>query len=134
MDELFLSHYYHKDLEPFRSISLNTEKTDEIVSRLSQIRGKAYGRFRNYEWYSSQRKETEQWLYKNYVEAGGIPIISNPIYFILGNSEYLESCYGENVKIYRIRFDEILEKKYRLLFQIVCLFMYLVKKEKCSCV
>ena len=111
MDGIFLTHYCHKDLEPFRSISSYSEKTDEIVNRLSQLEGKAYNRFRNYEWYASQRKETEQWLYHGFIEGGGIPKITNPFYFVLGNSEYIQSCYGEDVKLYHIRLEEVCEKE-----------------------
>lgn len=111
MDEVLLTHYCHKDLEPFRSIAVHTEKDNEVVSRLSQLPGEAYGRFRNYEWYAPLRKETEQWLYRNFVQIGGTPKILNPIYFVLGYSEYLEACYGKDVKIYQIKLDEISEQE-----------------------
>lgn len=102
----------HKDSVPFMSITSYSEKTNEIVSKLSQLKGKAYGRFTNYyEWYAPRRKETEQWLYDGFIEKGGIPKITNPIYFTLGNSEYLQSCYGEDVKIYQIKLDDVLEKE-----------------------
>jgi hypothetical protein len=111
MNEIYLTHYCHKNLEPFRSISFYTKKTNEIVSKLSLLPGKAYGRFRNYEWYASQRKETEEWLYKSFIEAGGIPKIYHPIYFVLGNSEYIKSCYGDDVRMYQIRLDEVSENE-----------------------
>jgi hypothetical protein len=111
MNEIVLTHYCHKDLEPFMSISSYSEKTDEIISRLSQLKGKAYGRFRNYEWYFSQRKETEQWLYNGFIERRGIPKTTNPIYFVLGNSEYIQSCYGGDVKIYQVRLDDVPENE-----------------------
>lgn len=112
MNEVLLTHYCHKDIKPFMSISSYSEKTDEIVSSLSQLKGKAYGRFRNYEWYASRRKETEQWLYHGFINQGGIPKITNPIYFTLGYSEYLQSCYGnDDVKTYQIRLDAVSEKE-----------------------
>lgn len=110
LTDIFLTHYYHRDLEPFKSISCYSEKTDDIVNRLSQFESKAYGRFRNYEWYAPRRKETEQWLYKGFIESGGMPETENPIYFVLGDSEYLKSCYGGYVKTYQIRLNEIAEK------------------------
>jgi hypothetical protein len=111
MKGILLTHYYHKDFEPLKSILSDTETGNETVNRLSQLPEKAFKRFKNYEWYTVQRRGTEEWLYNRFVAMGGVPKVLNPIYFVLGDSEYLRTCYGENVRVLQIGLDEISEKE-----------------------
>lgn len=78
---------------------------------MSQLSEKAFKRFKNYEWYTVQRRGTEEWLYNRFVAMGGVPKVLNPSYFVLGDSEYLQTCYGQNVRTLQIGLDEISEKE-----------------------
>ena len=104
-----LVHYYNKDFASLKSISATTNVT-EIVGLLSEQECKAFNRFKNYEWYIAQRIGTEKWLHDVFFNQGGRPKIFTPIYFVLGNSEYLKMCYGENVGIIEIPLRDIDEE------------------------
>lgn len=110
METLLLTHYYSEEFEPMHSIiDCDERQRQVIVKQLSANPNKSYGRFRNFEWYIKNRMETEKWLYQEFIKLGGIPKLISPLYFILGSSNYLESCYGSQVKKIQVSIDIINE-------------------------
>lgn len=100
MSSLKISHYYSDEFKPFYNIlNSNKEDSNHLLEMLKSNPNKAYNRFRNYDWYIEQREKTENWLYSEFVKLGGTPKSLHPLYFVLGESKYLKSCYGDTARV-----------------------------------
>ena len=93
-DHMKVVHYYNEAFMPLRSIT--EELSAKLAERLSLQSGKAFGRFRNLEWYVNARRETEEWLLESFTAKGGNPQTRYPRYFVLGESAELEKNFGAN--------------------------------------
>ena len=93
-DHMKVVHYYNEAFMPLRSIT--EELSAELAERLSLQSSKAFGRFRNLEWYVNARRETEEWLLESFTAKGGNLLTRYPRYFVLGESAELEKNFGAN--------------------------------------
>jgi len=101
-----LIHYFNGNMRALHTVS-DGYCSEDVLQILKSLTGRAFNRFRNYEWYIEQRVLTEKWLYESFLEIGGTPIIIHPRYFVLGESPYLCSCYGESVRQFRLPYDAV---------------------------
>lgn len=109
INSLTLCHYYHKNFNPLKSITATNDHI-EIVESLANQTGKTFDRFRNYDWYIKNRIATEKWLYDKFIELYPAPKLTSPLYFVLGESQYLKVCYGDNARQISIPLNCIDEK------------------------
>jgi hypothetical protein len=88
----YLTHYYHLDNEPFRSLSaLPDEEALRLMTELAD--DTPFGeRFRDPAGYLSARKATEQWVRDAFAAKGGEPIDPYPIPMVLGSSKWMEKA------------------------------------------
>lgn len=106
-DELYIANYCDKRCTPFASItSLPTEEAYAIAKKLSQHTGTSFTSFsrfseKDFDGYYKKRIRTEEWLYNSFVALGGKPKTTHPLYFVLGESRYLEDWFekGSTTKI-----------------------------------
>lgn len=84
-----LTHYYHQDQEPFRSLSaLPDEEAIRIMQALAD--DTPYGeRFKNPRQYLAARKAAEGWVRLEFIKKGGHPQAQYPITMVLGSSAWL---------------------------------------------
>ena len=91
---MFLTHYYHKDSQPFQTLSsLTKEEALEVISTLHERSGAVYRRFSNPKQYLELRHETEQWLRDEFIKKGGKPASVYPQYFVVERALWIEEGY-----------------------------------------
>jgi hypothetical protein len=85
----FISHYYKKGTQPFNSLStLNDIEAIEIMRSLYDET--MFGvRFKDPEQYLQKRRRSEKWIREEFILKGGCPVLEYPIYFVLGESQWL---------------------------------------------
>jgi hypothetical protein len=85
----FITHYYKMGTHPFRSLStLNDREAVEIMWSLYDET--LFGaRFKDPEQYLQKRRRSEKWVRDEFMLKGGRPTLDYPIYFVLGESEWL---------------------------------------------
>ncbi|NEU73067.1 hypothetical protein PI95_010970 [Hassallia byssoidea VB512170] len=98
---MMLTHYYHKEEPPFRSLSvLNIEEALTIATQLQAKEGSVYRRFKQPKKYLEARIATEKWLKEEFINKGGEPKTSFPFYMVIENSTWIEEGYnGQSKKI-----------------------------------
>jgi hypothetical protein len=85
----YLTHYYHRDKGPFRSLS---ELSDDAAIKIMKVLcdDTPYGaRFKDPAGYLNNRKQTEKWVRQGFIAKGGKPVAPYPIPFVLGSSRWL---------------------------------------------
>ncbi len=87
----FITHYYLKGTQPFRSLSaLDENEAIEIMRSLFDET--VFGaRFRDPGEYLRNRRRSERWVRDEFILKGGKPALDYPIYFVLGKSNWLKS-------------------------------------------
>jgi len=76
--------------EPFRSImSVPLEELQAVVSNLNESNAWGLNRFKDLKYYN-QRREVERSMRAKFIEMGGEPTLSHPIYFFLGRHARFE--------------------------------------------
>ena len=97
---MILTHYYHRDDNPFQSLSsLAEEEALRIIANLQGRNGAVYRRFCDPEKYLRQRKETERWVRNEFIRKGGEPISTYPQYFVIEQSVWIEEGYNGQSRI-----------------------------------
>jgi hypothetical protein len=98
---MMLTHYYHKEELPFRSLSvLNREEALTIMIQLQTKEGTVYRRFKEPSKYLEARITTEKWLKEEFIIKGGDPKSLFPLYMVIENSTWIEEGYnGQSKKI-----------------------------------
>jgi hypothetical protein len=92
---VILAHYYHKDDNPFQSLSsLAEEEALHVIANLQGRNGAVYRRFCDPEKYLRQRQETENWLRNEFIRNGEEPIYTYPQYFVVEQSVWIEEGYN----------------------------------------
>ena len=92
---MFITNYNLTENQPFLRISeLSSEYYNKICTELVKKEYRAFQRFSNPDNYLKLRLSTEKWLYNEFLTIGGKPLIRHPYYFVLGESSYLEKCFG----------------------------------------
>jgi hypothetical protein len=88
----YLTHYYHRRTEPFRSLSaLSDSEAIQIMKDLYvEFEGSlAFERFRDPVQYLYDRRQTEQWVREAFIAKGGQPQATYPIPMVLGTSKWM---------------------------------------------
>jgi hypothetical protein len=85
----FLTYYYKRGTEPFRSLSaLPDEEAIKIMEGLCD--DTPFGaRFKDPAQYLRNRRQTEQWVREEFVAKGGQPRAAFPIPMVLGSSPWM---------------------------------------------
>jgi hypothetical protein len=84
----YLTHHFRKGATPFQSLSgLPDEEAISIMRRLCD--DTPYGaRFKDPHGYLTARRQTEQWVRRQFIAKGGRPAEDHPFYMILGSSPW----------------------------------------------
>jgi hypothetical protein len=86
----YLTHYYRRGTEPFRSLSALADREAMEIMKALYIEGSIiWERFKDPHDYLQARRRTEQWLRKEFIAKGGDPQESYPIYLVLGRSKWV---------------------------------------------
>ena len=89
----YLTYYYERGQEPFRSLSaLSDSEAIRIMERL-YVRHPGnilFERFRDPAQYLNTRRQTEQWVRAAFIAKGGRPQQAFPISMVLGSSRWIE--------------------------------------------
>ena len=110
MGRIVLTHYYAEGCTPLLNLlKLGEEDRARLVEDLSRNEGKAYGRFRNPDWYLLRRAAMEKWMHEEFIRLGGRPRTPHPLYFIVGESAFLRTCVGDNCRQITVALDDIPE-------------------------
>ncbi len=76
--------------QPFRSItSVGAEQIAEVISILDEKNSWGLNRFLDRK-YLDQRREVESKMRARFIERGGAPTLTNPLYFFLGRNKRFE--------------------------------------------
>ncbi|MDF2986631.1 MAG: hypothetical protein K0R50_2141 [Eubacterium sp.] len=104
MENLYITNYCDRRCKPFSSITrLSTKDAYSLAKTLSQYTGTSFTSFsrfseKDFDGYYKKRKRTEEWLYNSFVESGGKPKNVHPLYFVLGESRYLNQWFENCIK------------------------------------
>ena len=105
---MYITHYsFNKQNSLNRITEYNKTDVHNLASKLGQIEGTAYERFKNIEEYYPKRIKTEEWLYKTVQAKAIVPKVKSPWYFVLGESSALQVGFGINAFKQRIELDII---------------------------
>lgn len=92
---MILTHYYHRNEQPFQTLSsLSEDDAIRIMANLSERHGAVYSRFRDPKKYWQKRLKTESWLRKEFIKKGGITISPHPIYFVVERATWIEEGFN----------------------------------------
>lgn len=85
----FITHYFARGASPFQSLSsLSDEEAAGIMASLCD--DTPFGaRFKNPGQYLQKRRQSEKWVRREFILKGGRPALDYPIYFVLGESQWL---------------------------------------------
>lgn len=85
----YLTYYYKRGTEPFRSLSaLSDEEAIRLMEGLCD--DTPYGaRFRDPAQYMRSRRQTERWVREEFIAKGGRPQAPYPIPMVLGQSKWM---------------------------------------------
>ena len=109
---LYITNYCDQRCIPFQNITRLTETEAFLLAdNLSQHVEPSFTSFSRFQrsdfpGYYEKRLRTETWLYDSFLKLGGKPIIKSPLYFVLGESTFLETWYKSGRKT-RLLLDDI---------------------------
>ncbi|MCO4784105.1 MAG: hypothetical protein KC646_17400 [Candidatus Cloacimonetes bacterium] len=126
-----LNHYYPKGSKPFLSLSaLDSEDAISLMHSFASKTELVYKRFKDPKKYLNDRRQTEDWLRKGFIEKGGNPKNYYPIYFVLGNSPYVFEGYDKNCNIISINLDDIAEDQLSFTYPDSMVSRYMLEHKK----
>ena len=102
---LYITNYCDKRCSPLTSITrLAEEEAYSLAARLSRYSGDTFTSFsrfnaEDFEGYYKKRMRTEEWLYHSFISLGHKPKNAHPLYFVLGESNYLNDWFQHGMKI-----------------------------------
>ena len=104
IEDLYITNYCDKRCSPMSSITrLPIKDAYSQAEKLSQYTGTSFtsfSRFRDkdFDGYYKKRIRTEEWLYNSFIALGGKPKNIQPLYFVLGESRYLNDWFENGIK------------------------------------
>ena len=104
IENLFITNYSDRRCSPLSSITrLPTEEAYFMAKKLSQHTGTSFSSFSrfsdsDFDGYYKKRIRTEEWLHNSFITLGGKPKNSHPLYFVLGESSYLDNWFENSIK------------------------------------
>lgn len=105
MQNLYITNYCDKRCSPVNSITrLPSKEAYSLAKKLSQYTGNSFNSFsrfkeKDFDGYYQKRLRTEEWLYKSFISLGGEPKNAHPLYFVLGESKYLNDWFEDGMQI-----------------------------------
>ena len=88
-----LIHLYQRGAEPFRSLSaLPDEEAERIMRSLYRAGSVYWERFEDAAAYLQMRRQTEDWLRRDFQAKGGCPKELCPIYMVLGRTKWMQTA------------------------------------------
>lgn len=104
----YLTHYYHKDENPFRTISsLSDDEAMKVIGKYDPSEALVYRRFKDPIKYLKERRTTELWLRDEFIKLGGKPVNKWPYYLVLGRSSYIFDGYNGECREIKLPMSEI---------------------------
>lgn len=103
MNNLYITNYCDKRCSPLTSITrLPTKDAYSLAEKLSQYTGTSFTSFsrfceKDFDGYYKKRLRTEEWLYDSFIALGRKPINTHPLYFVLGESRYLNDWFENGI-------------------------------------
>lgn len=86
----FLIHYYKRGEQPCRSLSTLPDAQAVAIMRELYVEGSVFWeRFKDPEGYLGLRRQVERTLHDAFIEKGGLPKQSYPVYFMLGRPRWV---------------------------------------------
>jgi hypothetical protein len=104
MQDLYITNYCNKKCSPLSNITrLPVKDAYSLANKLSQYTGDSFTSFsrfseNDFDGYYKKRIRTEEWLYNSFLALGGKPENAHPIYFVLGESTYLNEWFENGIK------------------------------------
>ena len=104
INNLYITNYCDKRCTPFQSITrLPGEEAYKLANELSQNAGPSFTSFSrftssDFDGYYKKRRRTEEWLLDKIIGLGIKPKNKTPLYFVLGESSYLDKWFEEGIK------------------------------------
>jgi hypothetical protein len=107
----YITHYYRKGTPPFQSLSSLPEDQALGLMRLLADDTPFGARFKDPERYLQNRRTSEAWVRSEFIRIGGRPQLDYPIYFVLGESQWLvknapDRSLHQEIQISLTAFDE----------------------------
>lgn len=103
-ENLYITSYSDKRCSPMSSITrLTIKDAYSLAKKLSQYTGTSFTSFsrfsdKDFDGYYKKRIRTEEWLYNSFIALGGKPQNTQPLYFVLGESRYLNDWFENGIK------------------------------------
>lgn len=86
----YLTHYYRRGTDPFRTLSALADRAALQLMAALYVEGSViWERFKDPAQYLQERRQTEQWLRQAFLAKGGNPQETHPIYMVLGRSQWV---------------------------------------------
>jgi hypothetical protein len=107
----YITHYYRRGTPPFQSLSSLPEDQALDLMRLLADDTPFGARFKDPEGYLQNRRTSEAWVRSEFIRKGGRPQLDYPIYFVLGESQWLvknapDRSLHQAIQISLTAFDE----------------------------
>jgi hypothetical protein len=107
----YITHYYRRGTPPFQSLSSLPEDQALGLMRLLADDTPFGARFKDPERYLQNRRTSEAWVRSEFIRIGGRPQLDYPIYFVLGESQWLvknapDRSLHQAIQISLTAFDE----------------------------
>jgi hypothetical protein len=109
---LHITNYCNTRCSPADSLTkLPPEDAYKLAKQLSQHTSTSFTSFSrfsdtDFDGYYKKRIRTEEWLYSSFIALGGKPQSAHPIYFVLGESTYLNQWFEHGLQT-RLLLDDI---------------------------
>lgn len=110
--DLYITNYRDKRCSPMDSLTrLPVDDAYSLAKKLSQYTGSSFTSFsrfsdKDFDGYYKKRIRTEEWLYSSFIALGGKPQNRHPIYFVLGESNYLNHWFEHGIQT-KLPLDDI---------------------------
>ena len=111
MDNLYITHYYFKDTDPWKNImNLPEEDAFKKAAELADEHPDttSFGRFADFVNYYPQRVKADAYVREEFIKLGGKPQLDHPYSFVLLECEYLKEWFSDG-KSFRIDLNNIPE-------------------------
>ena len=102
IDDMYIVNYCHKSCVPLKNIMrLPKEQAFALAYEMAEKNKNttAFYRFADFENYYYERLETDELLYKRFLELGGKPAEKHPLSFVLHGSDFLGNWFDNGIVI-----------------------------------
>lgn len=102
--DMYITNYCDSRCTPLSSVTkLPMEEAYLLAKKLSEYTSDSFTSFsrfsdKDFDGYYKKRVRTEEWLYHSFIAIGGKPHNKQPLYFVLGESNYLNTWFDNGLK------------------------------------